>query len=496
MVNLFRRFQPKPLHGRLELDRTHPLARGLIGYWVFIPGAPANSRNLAQPRQADLTIGSGVSVQVVDGVVCLTGGNTGTTDQAYLSGDTTMDSRTGHVTVACRVLQTGGDVNGTSFGTKRTSGNFAEAYSLFYRQPYGMSFFVNDGNGPSFLSGGTYENKWNDLAGTYDGATVRAFANGAQVGSASYSTALFTGAGNFTTNGGYVGDHGFAGGGLDWLGVWERALSPGELRELQRNPYQLLKAPLARAGFPVPAIGKGAGGSSPQTLTAGAPTITLTAPAATRVAGAVTRAATAPTITLTAPPATRVATRSLTAGAPTVNLTAPAAAVVPGASVRQATAPTVTFTAPAAGVSTTGGGNQTLSAGAPLVTLTAPAATLVPGLSTRVATAPLVTFSIPAYTLVNRIVRQAGAPTVLVTAPPATLVPGASVRQATAPTVLFTAPYALITGGEQTGTRYAWFSAGNPRATRRMTYPRPGQGGRRRRHELPTAWSDRCGIES
>ena len=102
-----------------------------------------------------------------------------------------------------------------------------------------------------------------------------------------------------------------------------------------------------------------------------------------------------PTLTLTAPAATRSATVTRTAGTPSVTLSAPAALLTEG--------------------------GDTLLAGTPVVTFTAPSATRIANV-THQATTPTVTFSAPAATrLAGAVTQIVGTPTVLFTAPTATL---------------------------------------------------------------------------
>lgn len=113
--------------------------------------------------------------------------------------------------------------------------------------------------------------------------------------------------------------------------------------------------------------------SAEKTLSAGAPIVTFTAPPATLVesGGGVTLEAGAPVVTFSAPASTLVAATTLTAGAPTVTFTAPAATRLAELALA-AGAPTVAFSAPTANLLI----DWILAVGAPVVTFTAPSATL------------------------------------------------------------------------------------------------------------------------
>lgn len=149
--------------------------------------------------------------------------------------------------------------------------------------------------------------------------------------------------------------------------------------------------------------------------------------------------ATAPTVTTTAPAATRTTTVTRTAGACLATITAPAA--TRAASItRTATAPSAIVTAPAAGRAAT----RTAGAGAPSAVVTAPAATLVELGGPLVANAALATVTAPAAARLASITRTAGAPSGAFSAPSATLAAGATVLQASAPVARITAPGAFI----------------------------------------------------
>ncbi|MCO4101070.1 MAG: LamG domain-containing protein [Gemmatimonas sp.] len=86
---------------------------------------------------------------------------------------------------------------------------------------------------------------------TYDGATVRFVRDGVVLGSAAATgTVLYNNSGSPVpiTIGAFSG--GLGGGGystanaMEWFGIWDRALSDGELRALVGAPYQLFRAPL------------------------------------------------------------------------------------------------------------------------------------------------------------------------------------------------------------------------------------------------------------
>lgn len=133
-----------------------------------------------------------------------------------------------------------------------------------------------------------------------------------------------------------------------------------------------------------------AAGGGAQSVTAGTPTVTTTAPAAT-VRAAITRTAGTPVVTVSAPAASVAAVIRLIPSAPTVTLTAPATTVLAdGPQTVLAGAPVITFAASATRTAV-----KALAAGAQAVTFSAQSVVVVPGGTVKVLGAPLLTMSAP-----------------------------------------------------------------------------------------------------
>jgi hypothetical protein len=155
------------------------------------------------------------------------------------------------------------------------------------------------------------------------------------------------------------------------------------------------------------------------TLSAGTHTITLSAPTATRLAGAVALAAAGQTVTLTVPTATlTVGAVTLPAGTATITLS------IPTATLLQA---------------------GTLPAGVQTVTLSAPAVTVQAGAVTRAAGAQTVTLSAPAARVGYGL--GVSGQTVTVIAPSAVLLAGAAIVPVGACVITMTLPAVRISGG-------------------------------------------------
>lgn len=185
-----------------------------------------------------------------------------------------------------------------------------------------------------------------------------------------------------------------------------------------------------------------------QTLTAGTPVVTLTAPSASLILGPATLAAGTPTVTLSAPAADLVqggGPQTLVAGTPVVTVTAPSAAVVPGPVALAAGPGTVALSAPAA---TAVPGPVACPAGPAVLTFSAPSASILAegGSITLPAGTPAVVFSAPAVSVLAACALPVGTPVVALSAPSAAVLPGPVVCPAGPAVVQFDAPSAVLIG--------------------------------------------------
>jgi hypothetical protein len=131
---------------------------------------------------------------------------------------------------------------------KGTSGDcIASSYGLYTANNGGMAFYVYDGTGetagfhvsPAADPSAVWDGRWHNVAGTYDGTTVRLFVDGVQVGTGTPSTApvhygLASGDGligsyvDSTCSLYFVGD-------IDGVSVWNRALPISDLATVFRG---------------------------------------------------------------------------------------------------------------------------------------------------------------------------------------------------------------------------------------------------------------------
>jgi Concanavalin A-like lectin/glucanases superfamily/Bacterial Ig-like domain (group 3)/Domain of unknown function (DUF4214) len=120
--------------------------------------------------------------------------------------------------------------------SKGANGNIAASYALYAGGSGGLFFYVYNGAGTAVLSPdagrGVWDGKWHHIAGTYDGAAVRLYVDGVQVGNGS-PTQLRIGYGLPTTNdfflGAYNGSAAFSGA-IDEVKFYKRALTGTEIQ--------------------------------------------------------------------------------------------------------------------------------------------------------------------------------------------------------------------------------------------------------------------------
>jgi hypothetical protein len=131
---------------------------------------------------------------------------------------------------------------------KGTSGTcIASSYGLYTSSNGGMAFYVYDGSGetvgfhisPSADASAVWDGRWHNVAGTYDGRTVRLFVDGVQIGTGTPSTApVYYG---LPSGDGLIGTYLdstcslYLVGDIDGVSVWNRALPVAELAPIFRG---------------------------------------------------------------------------------------------------------------------------------------------------------------------------------------------------------------------------------------------------------------------
>ncbi len=118
----------------------------------------------------------------------------------------------------------------------------------------GMTFFISsDGTdgAMSRLDGGTIEygkDKWQHVAGTYDGSEMKIYINGEEVGKLSTKDKIFVDKEGMSIGAGSFGKEAAARftGVIDEVALYNRALSEGELKKLMETPPGLAVKPASK----------------------------------------------------------------------------------------------------------------------------------------------------------------------------------------------------------------------------------------------------------
>jgi hypothetical protein len=337
-----RRHTQNPPFGS-TLETSHPLARGLVGAWLFNEqgGQPVD---LVSGRLATM---SGSPTRSTDGGLVLNG-----TSQ-YVTCGRTYDFSNGFSVVA-RITRNGG-----------TNPVIAAQIDSSDR---GFYFRLTDNAGFRDTGGSYREISSADFAGratvafTYNKATLLNWRDGATISSGSFTTTPYS-FGTFTI--GRYGDvnTNHYGGEIEWLYVYTRGLSTAELQELRFDPFAFVNHPASRKIFVV-----SASGGTDATHNAPVQSVTSTIPAYS-VSTSVNIAANVQTVTAS------TGVHGTRAGAG-----------------HDAAVQTLTFSIPAYTVETSG--NVTVSANVLTLTASIPASTVSAGVNVQPAVQTL-TASLP-----------------------------------------------------------------------------------------------------
>jgi hypothetical protein len=155
-----------------------------------------------------------------------------------------------NLTVSAWVRGTGSPGQFKYVMAKGTSGNcIASSYGLYTGANGGMSFYVYDGTGetagfhisPAADQSAVWDGRWHNVAGTYDGQTVRLFVDGNQVGSGTPASApVYYGLpSGDSLIGTYVDSTCslYLVGDIDGVSVWNRALPISDLASIFRGYF-------------------------------------------------------------------------------------------------------------------------------------------------------------------------------------------------------------------------------------------------------------------
>lgn len=250
--------------GRVNYGRpvnwAHPLTRGLLAWWLPLPNwsGGLSLRDLCGRRHGTLAnpLGSGSGPQWGA--------------SPFGPGAITFDGSDDTVTVPAISAVTGAAQLSAACWVKPASaggGNFGRIFHSDDQSPFAL--FMNGAatsaswsiNGNS-INGTLAVGEWSHLLGTYDGATLRFYVNGAEASSTAVSGAVGT------CNTIYISDRSgfgraFDGPMTDWV-LWNRGLSAAEARgwyEQARRGHPATLTRSRRQGIDAPAAAAPGGGN-------------------------------------------------------------------------------------------------------------------------------------------------------------------------------------------------------------------------------------------
>lgn len=251
----FQRPTQKPLFSTVKIDFSHPLAKGLIGGWLF-----RGSRHL----EGSFT----TEPDVVRSVNNLLWSNTGTQNNAVISGMLGINFPDGHLTLAAptSILKPSAEVSlfwkGAVLGGGSISNNPAIA-AMYHNSsnsaPYvsyglhrisgdasGVYLLWNNGSIQSITMGGTidtgaYGTPFN-LGFSIKTGDQKVYKNGLQIGTASVAgTITYDATAPFYLNGSVAATGNNSQSFVDIVWIWDRYLTASEHQLINKNPWIFLK---------------------------------------------------------------------------------------------------------------------------------------------------------------------------------------------------------------------------------------------------------------
>ncbi len=224
--------RPKPLVGT-QIDRGHPLARGLVGAWLMNEGAGSVVRDVS---------GNGYTGAITSATwspgrfgTCLAMGGSGTVN----AGDIEVLDGCSALTISIWCMATTLGFPDIGVLVNKDAGS-ARSFYLRVGTKETLSFGVynSDGTLGSTTSDAFWKSDagtWRHIVGVWDGTTVSAYINGVLNGTPGSLSGVMR------SNAYSVGI------GTDWPGsidgpmVWRRALTASEIQSLYRDPYQMFR---------------------------------------------------------------------------------------------------------------------------------------------------------------------------------------------------------------------------------------------------------------
>jgi hypothetical protein len=227
------------------IDWGHPLARGLVGCWLFNEGSGIRVTNIASGVSGTLQAGG------VPSSVPLFQGDLGVIVDPTISAQG-ISLSTGKTVAGAAQWSYAVDVKHHSLAnayaviiaTRATSGTNS-GYVLYSNTAGGatgrLEQWVYSGGWNAFVSGTRPLEQWEKYAGTYDGAVHTLyrggrFANSAAATSYTPGTALSVGC--------YTDGNNGINANIRYAHVWNRALTPNEVSWLAAEPYCMILPPV------------------------------------------------------------------------------------------------------------------------------------------------------------------------------------------------------------------------------------------------------------
>jgi hypothetical protein len=227
----------KPTRG-LKINLGHPLARGLVGCYLFNEGGGKKVFNVIQPSVSEGTLEGGAAWKPGGEGFCIefaAGGNA--VNVAHSSG-LAFDGYTDSYTV---IIRAKGDSQPTNYRLLEKRGG-QTPYPVALRRGAGvvLSSYLSDGIVTPTVSFGTVWNSvWHTLGFVVDHSAnyLYAYKDGIRVDSAQNTvTATTANSGSYYVGNSYLYSTDFVGQ-VAWLFIYNRALSAAEIAQLYREPF-------------------------------------------------------------------------------------------------------------------------------------------------------------------------------------------------------------------------------------------------------------------
>ena len=253
---------PKPQNP--QINRAHPLARGLVGAWAFTEGGGSTLRDVSGHGLDGALAGTPEWVRTRDG-----GGMDfdGTGSDVVTIPDNSLLDITDAITLECWLKPE----------TLANTGGFAHkelAYMLYIATGSNLPQFyvytpsVATATAPSIPPVG----EWGHMVGTYDGTTISLYINGVLVDTTANTGSIATNSNDLVIGHYYYLPSTYNYNGvIGSLRVWDRSLKATEILDLYVSPWALYTRPLFGMPNALYTIGGGSSATVGADATAGFP---------------------------------------------------------------------------------------------------------------------------------------------------------------------------------------------------------------------------------